>query len=77
VADVTSTDYGTTWKCDAVNGPHICHLPTGHPGDHVCAGCHDLWNRGPWDDDPDDIDPWDGTTCLDDLNDELDDEETR
>lgn len=28
------------------------------PGDHVCAGCSDRWNRGPWDDDGPD---WDHT----------------
>jgi hypothetical protein len=68
-----TTRHGTTWKCDAVNGPHACHLPTGHPGDHVCTGCHDRWNRGPWDDEaePWDDNLWQGSTCLDDLNDHL------
>ena len=68
--NLTSTDHGTTRKCTAVNGPHICHLSAGHPGDHVCTACHDLWNRGPWDDEiaPWDDNPWQGSTCLFDLN---------
>lgn len=72
-----TTGYGTRWKCGAGNGPHVCHLPAGHPGDHVCAGCHDRWNRGPWDDesDPEDDSPWWGSTCLDDLNSALHDDE--
>lgn len=66
----------TPRHCGASNGPHDCLEPAEHVGNHMCAGCHDLWNRGPWDDDPDDLEPWDGTTCLDDLNDdELDDDE--
>ncbi|MFJ3403452.1 hypothetical protein [Promicromonospora sp. NPDC090134] len=76
MADLVSTDPTAASRCGATNGPHTCHQPPEHAGDHVCAGCRDLWNRGPWDDD---LDPWDGTTCLDDLNDELyaDEEATR
>lgn len=73
MADRISTDLTARWRCGAVNGPHTCHEPAEHLGDHVCAGCRDLWNGGPCDDDPDNepSDPWQGTTCLDDLNDEL------
>lgn len=42
--------------CGAWNDAHDCHLPADHPGDHICAGCRDRWNRGPWDDD--DPDEW-------------------
>ena len=71
-----STNLTTPRHCGANNGPHDCLEPADHTDDHVCAGCHDVWNRGPWDDDPDDeAEPWDGRTCLDDLNDELDDDE--
>lgn len=65
----------TPKHCGASNGPHHCLEPAEHTGDHVCAGCADVWNRGPWDEDPDDLDPWDGTTCLDDPAAELDDDE--
>lgn len=37
--------------CGAWNYSHDCRLPEEHPGDHLCAGCSDVWNRGPWDDD--------------------------
>lgn len=40
-------------QCDAYNDAHDCGLPADHAGDHECAGCHDVWNRGPWDDDAD------------------------
>lgn len=56
--------------CGMSNGPHDCLEPADHTGDHVCAGCGDRWNPGPWDEDPDDLDPWQGPTCLDDLNDD-------
>jgi len=46
------TDAAAGW-CGRENGAHTCRLPIDHPGDHECAGCHDVWNRGPWDDDED------------------------
>jgi hypothetical protein len=39
--------------CRGWNGAHDCGRENDHPGDHVCAGCHDQWNRGEWDDDAD------------------------
>ena len=68
--NLTTPDRTAVRHCGASNGPHDCLEPAGHVDDHVCAGCHDRWNRGPWDhDDLGDLDPWDQTTCLDDLND--------
>lgn len=46
----------TETVCKGWNGEHECGLPEDHPGDHKCAGCHDIWNRGEWDNDPDDWD---------------------
>lgn len=43
--------------CSGWLDEHDCGLPEGHAGDHVCKGCADLWNQGPWDYD-DDLDHW-------------------
>lgn len=37
--------------CKGWNWMHTCELPADHVGDHECAGCGDVWNRGEWDDD--------------------------
>ena len=39
--------------CPGWNDGHDCGREDGHPGDHVCVGCGDQWNRGPWDDEAD------------------------
>jgi hypothetical protein len=50
----TGTANDSAPLCGAWNDSHDCHQPADHPSDHTCAGCGDLWNRGPWDDDADD-----------------------
>lgn len=52
--------------CTCWNWEHECGLPADHLGNHKCGGCHDAWNRGEWDDDPDE---WDRpeTRCSNDL----------
>lgn len=31
--------------CPSWNDQHDCGRELDHPGDHVCVGCHDQWNR--------------------------------
>lgn len=40
--------------CPGWNERHDCGREDDHAGDHVCAGCGDQWNRGPWDEIDDD-----------------------
>ncbi len=42
--------------CGAWNWTHTCRLEVDHVGDHECHFCGDVWNRGEWDDDPDEWD---------------------